>query len=187
MGISFVNNSSLEDYLNGLPLSDEVATFNSAFELYVEGDYSVSPKFQLGLEYVYALFSHTSSFAGIGNYELTYLTHKPSILAYYVISGKGYKFKFGGGAGPRFVNLDQKILSTAEYTTSGFGLLGRLQAHTKLSDNFYANIGSTIRYELLGEPESSVGKIKDVSVDENVNLNSLSISVNIGVSYFIGN
>ena len=76
MGISFVNNSSLEDYINGQPLSDDVATFNSAFELYLESDYSVSPKFQIGVEYVYALFSHNSSYAGIGNYDLSYVTHR---------------------------------------------------------------------------------------------------------------
>lgn len=187
MGISFVNNPSVEDYINGQPLGDELGTFNSAFEWYVEGDYTISPKFQIGLEYVNELFSVNSSYGGIGNFDFTYATHKPSLLAYYVLAGEGYKFKLGGGAGPRFADLDQKIVATSNYTTSGFGLLARIQAHTKLSDNFYANVGSTVRYENLGEPENSQGTIYDVSVQDNVNLNAVSVSVNIGVSYFLGN
>ncbi len=185
MGISFINNPSVEDYINSLPLSDELNTFNSGFEWYLECDYSMSPKFQLGVEYVGEIFSVNSTYGGIGNFDFTYVTHKPSLLAYYVIAGKGYKFKFGGGAGPRFVNLDQKIgVKYPSYTTSGFGLLGRIQAHTKLSDSFYANLGSTLRYEILGEPENSQGK--NPSSGEPVNLKALSVSVNIGLSYFLG-
>ncbi|MBU1097278.1 MAG: hypothetical protein KKB34_12410 [Bacteroidetes bacterium] len=186
MGISFVNNSSLQDYINSFPLNDKLETFNSSFETYLEGDYSIGPKFQLGVEYVFQIFSFNSPYAGLGQYDLTYVQHKPSLLAYYVISGNGFKIKFGGGAGPRFVNLDEKILSTTNYKSSGFGLLGRIQAHTKLGDNFYANIGSTLRYDHGGVPENNTRKLHDNFVKEDVNINALSVSVNIGVSYFIG-
>lgn len=188
MGIGFVNNSSVSDYVNGLRLSQDLGTFNSSFEVYLEGDYELSNNFQLGLEYVYSIFSHNAALGGIGQYDFTYDHHKPSLLAYYVISGPGYKFKFGGGAGIRFVNLDEKFQTTVNYRSSGFGLLGRIQAHTKLSGGFYANVGSTLRYDMSGEPETSEGrKLFDNSVDENVSINALSFSVNIGVSYFIGN
>ena len=187
MGIGFLNNSSLTDYVNGLRLSEDLGTFSSSFEVYLEGDYEMSENFQLGLEYVYTIFSHNSSLGGIGQYDLTYDHHKPSILAYYVISGTGYKFKFGAGAGLRFINLDEKFQTTVNYTSSGFGLLGRFQAHTKLSGDFYANIGTTVRYDMSGEPEDSNGrKIVDNSINENVSINALSFSINIGISYFIG-
>jgi hypothetical protein len=187
MGIGFMNNSSVSDYVNGVLGLEDLGTFSSSFEAYVEGDYSLNESFQLGLEYVYTIFSHTNSL-GVIQYDFSYDHHKPSLLAYYVIAGEGYKFKFGGGAGPRFVNLDEKFQTTTNYTSTGFGVLGRIQAHTKLSDDFYANIGSTVRYDVGGEPKSSQGKyIGENTNYGNVSVNSLSFSINIGVSYFIGN
>ncbi|MBN1300978.1 MAG: hypothetical protein JW995_07150 [Melioribacteraceae bacterium] len=187
MGISFINNSSLQDYINSTLSGDEVSTFNSAFEVFLETDVSLTPKFQMGFEYVYSLFSHNAPLGGIGQYDITYAHHKPSVLAYYVIPGRGYKFKFGAGAGYRYVDLDEKILASVNYTSSGFGLLARVQAHTALSSSFFANIGTTLRYDLAGEVANNGNKIYNKFFEENVNINSLSISINLGVSYFIGN
>lgn len=184
MGISFFNNSSMQDYINtNFPGSDELSTFNSEVELFIEGDYELSPTFQLGFEYVYSIYSYTTSFVGSGQYELAYNEHKPSILAYYVIPGTGYKFKFGGGLGIRYIDLDEDIFTTTNYTSLGFGALLRAQGLTLLSDNLYANIGVTVRYDLTGEPENDGEKIRNNVLDENLSMNSVSISIDLGVSY----
>jgi len=44
-----------------------------------------------------------------------------------------------------------------------------------LSDNVYANIGGDIRYDLNGKP--------NLITNENVNLNTLSLGVRLGVTY----
>jgi len=184
MGISFVNNSSLNDYLNySFPSEDELSAFSSTAEFYFEADYSVTPSFQLGIEDVYTLYSY-STFLGITNYEISYGHHKPSLLAYYVIAGEGYKFKFGGGAGIRIVDLTEKIHISEDFSTVGFGFLLRAQGHTKLGDNFYANVGGTMRLDFPGEPSNGERKIHNNITNENVNINSFSVSVDIGVSYF---
>ncbi|MDA3860332.1 MAG: hypothetical protein PF445_03815 [Melioribacteraceae bacterium] len=177
MGISFVYAPSLIDYVDLRTPGDEIPAFSSTAEFYGEVDYSISDKYQLGLEYVYTLFDFSSTYAG--NYTLSYAHHKPSILAYYVISGEGYKFKFGAGAGLRIVNLTENIYVDENLDAFGFGLLARVQGHTKLSDNVYANIGSTLRTDFPGTPSHD-----NIEFHDNTNLNSFSVSVNLGISYF---
>ncbi len=184
MGISFVYTPSLNDYLTNFSSSEEIPSFNSTVEFYIEGDYSLKPSFQLGLEYVYSLYSYNNSLQGF-NYELNYQHYKPSILAYYVIPGKGYKIKFGGGAGIRILNLDQKIYGATEsFEAVGYGLLIRAQGHTTIGGNFYINIGATTRYDHPGVPENDNGELYNNILDQPVNINSLSFSVDIGISYF---
>lgn len=187
MGISFVYNPSLNDYIKNNWAVEEVQSFSSTAEFYGEVDYSISSKYQIGLEYVYSLYGY-SSFKNNMNYELDYAHHKPSILGYYVISGEGYKFKFGGGVGIRTVELTESIGTTEKgaqkFSTTGFGILGRVQGHTALGENLYANIGSTIRYDAPGEPANGETKLHDTLTNGDVNINSFSVSVNIGFSYF---
>ena len=119
MGISFVNSSSLNQYLENNWASEDVNAFNSSAEFFLELNYSISPSFQLGIEDVYTLYSFNNT-VGFMNYELEYGQHKPSLLAYYIMSGEGYKFKFGGGAGIRIVDLSEKKIITENYSTIGF-------------------------------------------------------------------
>ncbi|MBU0558534.1 MAG: hypothetical protein KKG93_02960 [Bacteroidetes bacterium] len=185
MGIIFINNYSLADYINtNIPSPEKVGTFSSALELYCEADYSLLPNIELGAEIAYTLFSYNTNIAGITNYNISYNHYKPSVLAYYVLSGYGYKLKLGGGLGPRFLYLEEKIITTSSYSTNGFGVLLRAQGHTLLSDDLYANIGSTLRYDFPGAPIKGSKKLFNSVLDKEVNINSLSISVNIGISYF---
>ena len=96
-----------------------------------------------------------------------------------MLSGEGYKFKFGAGAGLRIVNLTENIFVDENFDAFGFGLLARAQGHTKLGDNIYANIGSTLRVDFPGTPTHD-----DVEFHNSINLNSFSVSVDLGISYF---
>lgn len=186
MGIAFVNNSSLKDYINSsFPSEKELGTFNSSFDLSLEADYTISENFEMGIEYVYNIFSYTTStFGGLGVYDISYKHHKPSVLAYYVLPGAGYKFKLGGGIGYRMVDLDEKIFQPVNYTASGFGFLLRAQGLTTLGGNFYANLGGTFRYDLPGELSASNSIDSGYSMENfGVNINSIVFSVNIGVTY----
>ena len=183
MGISFVNNSSLNDYLEYNWSTEEIPSFSSTAEFYLEADYSLTPSFQLGIEDTYTLFSY-NIYHNYTSYEIKYGHHKPSLLAYYVMSGEGYKLKIGGGAGIRLVDLTEKIYISKDYSTIGFGFLFRAQGHTKLGENFYANVGGTMRFDFPGEPSNGERKIHNYITNEDVNINSFSVSVDIGVSYF---
>jgi hypothetical protein len=110
-------------------------------------------------------------------------------MAYYVISGVGYNFKFGGGIGPRFtfVTEEKKWQGTNDdYSSIGFGGLLRVEANTALSENFFANIGGDLRYDVNGDPENENGNTLYNNVEnEKVNFNSFSLGLKLGFTYFI--
>ena len=188
MGIGFVNNSSVEDYINVnfAKNGNNLKSFNSAIDVYFEGDYHLTNKLNLGLEYDIIFFSYTDIQNSAGNYELSYTHNKPSFIAYYVIQGEGYNFKFGGGGGPRIISLDEKlpfIKNKANYSSTGLGFLLKAQGNTLLGGRFYANIAADMRYDIIGEPEAGGKKLFNNSLKENVNINSLTFGLKLGVTY----
>ncbi len=186
MGLDFINSPTFTDYVNvNFALqSDRLSSLNSAIEFYGEFDYELSPSIELGLDYSNLIFSfNTASY--VGTYDISYVQYKPSVVVYYQIPGEGYKFKFGAGIGPRFVSLDEKLpyyANSTNYTTTGYGFLLRAEGNTLLSGNMYANIGLDLRYDLAGEPEGDHILINKV-LNENLNLNSVSFAIKLGISY----
>ncbi len=186
MGISFLSNPSLTDYINqnfASSSQDQLGNFNSAVNFSLEGDYYFNNTFQMGLEVAYLLNSYTYP-AITGKYEFDYNIIMPSVTAYYVLQGEGYNFKFGGGAGIRISSVDEtRQLSTISksYSAVGFGFLLRADGNTALGGNLYANIGGDIRYDLNGKPKNGNDYISNIN--NNVNLNTLSVGVRLGVTY----
>jgi len=181
MGINYASAPSLKDYINANYAGD-LATFSSSVEFNGEVLYTISPSFQLGIEYAMSIFSYSTR-AGF-NYDLNYNLHKPSLLAFYVLAGEGYKFKFGGGAGPRLASVKEEIHSAIDYSAIGFGLLLRGEGHTGLGGNFYAMIAVDMRYDLPGRPKDGDAYLGGNTTQE-VDVNTLSFGVKLGISYFL--
>lgn len=193
MGINFISIPSVVDYINQSqysPPNEQLSTFNTAVIFTGEVGYFFQKNFEVSVEIPYQIYSYNTNIAGSGQYDLSYDTFMPSVMAYYVLAGVGYNFKFGAGAGPRFVNVteEKKWQGTSDnYTSIGFGGLLRAEANTALSENVFANIGFDIRYDLNGEPEDDdVNKLENNVEDETVNFNSFSAGIKLGISYLIG-
>jgi len=192
MGINLISVPSAQDYINQnyAPYDDELNTFNTTVIFTGEVGYFFSDRFEMSIDIPYQIYSYNTNIEGAGQYDLYYDSFLPSIMAYYVISGEGYNFKFGGGAGPRFstVTEEKKWQGTKDdYSSIGFGGLLRVEANTALSENFYANIGGDLRYDVNGEPENDNGnKLVNNVEGETVNFNSFSVGIKLGVSYLIG-
>ena len=187
MGIDFINSPSLADYINQNFASpgERLVSFNSAIIFSVESGYFLEETYQIALEGAYLINSYTYS-SLLGKYEMSYGIIMPSLMNYYVIQGEGYNFKFGGGAGLRFVNADESLPGSASprtFTSTGFGFILRAEGNTLLGGKFYANIGVQLRYDINGEPENEGIPLFNNAVSENVNFNSLSVGVSLGVSY----
>ena len=107
MGINLISVPSAQDYINQnyAPYDDELNTFNTAVIFTGEVGYFINEKFEMSVELPYQIFSYNTSIEGAGQYDLYFDTFMPSVMAYYVLSGEGYNFKFGGGAGPRFSTM----------------------------------------------------------------------------------
>jgi len=187
MGIHFINSPSLYDYLNQNYASpgETIEGFNSAINFSGEAGYNLSSSFQSAIDIGYNIYSYTSS-GSLGQYDLTYGNLLLSLLGYYVLTGEGYNFKFGGGGGVRFLSADESLPGTGitkTFSSTGFGLLLRAEGNTLLGGNIYAKIGAQVGYDFNGEPENNGNPIPNNASNENVNFNSLSIGVSLGVSY----
>lgn len=184
MGISFINSPSLYDYINQNYNSGEIIEgFNSAVIFSTEAGYNISESYQPAIEIGYLINSYTIPDLN-GQYELSYGNLMFSILNYYVISGEGYNFKFGGGGGLRFLNADEKRPATGitqTFSSTGYGLILRFEGNTLLGGNIYAKIGAQAGYDLNGEPDKNGTHF--INANENVDFNSLSAGISLGVSY----
>ena len=113
----------------------------------------------------------------------------PSVLGYYVIRGEGYNFKFGGGAGVRFLSVNVTRNGSAlatNYSSTGFGAILRAEGNTLLGGSVFANIGFEIRYDINGEPDNNGKYLYNRVLNENVNFNAFSSGVRLGITYIFG-
>jgi hypothetical protein len=184
MGIDFVSVPSLKEYIDQLPY-EELTDFNAAVNF--SGSYGrmLSESFQIQAELGYLLYSFTSTGTD-GQYDLTYNLVMPSILGYYVLNGTGYNFKFGGGAGVRLLSVDESLPGTGSsenYSATGYGFILRAEGNTAIAENVYAHIAADVRYDVNGEPENNGENLYNIVYKENVNFNSLSFGLRLGISY----
>jgi len=180
MGIDFVSVPSLNNYLES-NYTDLLSTFNSAVNF--SGSYGrmISPDKQLELEAGYLLNSYNSTLIE-GTYDLTYSIIMPSILYYYVLSGRGYNFKFGGGAGVRILSVNEKLPADPNnynYSSLGYGFILRAAGNTALAENIFAYIAVDARYDQIKEPQQT----SDPNFIGNVSFNSFSLGLRLGISY----
>lgn len=179
MGIDFVSVPSLKDYLE-LNYTDRLSDFSSAVNFSGAYGRMLGESSQLEFELGYFLNSYNSS-SSLGNYDLTYSLLMPSVLYNYVISGNGYNFKFGGGAGLRFLSITEKRPGFLDdnYSSTGYGFILRGVGNTAIAQNVFAYISADIRYDILKESELST----EGNTIGDVNFSSLSFGVRLGISY----
>ncbi len=176
MGINFISTPSLRDYLNQNYRTDaEYSTFNSAIGFSGEINYYFSESFAAGVElaYIYNSFTHISV---LGKRELTYDFIMPSITAYYLVTGTGYNFKFGGGAGIRLSGVEENTsFNSRSYNTSGMGFLLKADGNTLLGGGVFANIGIDLRYDMNGK--------YNIAPDHEIKLDAVSLGIRLGLTY----
>jgi hypothetical protein len=180
MGIDFVSVPDLKNYLEA-NYTDILSDFRSAVNF--SGSYGrmIGENNQLEIELGYLLSSYNAS-SLLGNYDLTYSLIMPSLLYQYVINGKGYNFKFGGGAGLRILSVIEKLPSDPNdynYSSVAYGVILRVAGNTAIAENVYAHIGADVRYDIIGKPDENA---TDNQVG-NVDFSSLSFGIRLGISY----
>ncbi len=187
MGLNYFAPPSFRDYVNtNYAVGNELSSFQSSVIFIGEADYTLKKNLQMGVEYALNIFSYNNGLS-LGYYNVSVNFHKPSFLCYYLISGEGYKFKLGGGVGPRFFSFKEKLPNFSEEknydTPVGFGGVLKAKGLTTLGGNLYAVINVEMRYDFNGEPSYDGEKIFDKVNNAYVNLNSLSVGLILGVTY----
>ncbi len=187
MGIDFMSTPSFRDYINqNYADAEEMSDFNSAVQFTVKYGRLLNPNFMLAAEVGYQIYSYNNYFS-LGQYDVSINNIMPSILTYYVVSGDGYNFKFGGGAGLRLLYITEKLPGDAnptDYLATGFGLLLRGEGSTRIDGNLHAHIGADIRYDIAGRPEKREDDLSSNRTFEEVEFNSLIVGVRLGISYY---
>ena len=181
MGLSMDNMPSLRDYLNiNYMGANQLNSFQSAVEFGIEAGYRIMPA-QYGIEVAYEI----NSFSGSSNYQLSYSVLKPSFMYYRVFEGQGYQFKIGGGAGPRFIHATERINYETNYNSTGWGIVGRVDASTQISSIAYAYIGGELRYDYLPVPSNSIGDIGQSSAYGSPKFSAFSAGIKLGVLFIL--
>lgn len=187
MGIDFVSTPSFRDYINlNYTDGEEMSDFNSAVQFTIKYGKLFNPEFMLALELGYQIYSY-NNFSGLGQYDISLNGIFPSLLAYYVVSGEGYNFKFGGGPGLRLLYFTEKLpgdANSSEYLATGFGIILRGEGTTRIDGNLHAHIGGDIRYDLAGKPEPGQSGASSNRSFEEVEFNSLIVGVRLGITYY---
>ncbi len=187
MGLDFFNSQSVVDYINqsNFSGSEELSSFSTAVNFSGEVGIKVDNNIQLAGDVTYQIYSYNSDVT-LGRYDIKFNNFMPSVLIYYMIEGTGYNFKFGGGAGLRFVSVEQTLPASAgsdKYSSTGFGFLLRAQGNTLLGDKIYANISLDIRYDINGVPENNGRKLYNNVQKDDVNFNQLALGIKLGLYY----
>jgi hypothetical protein len=187
MGIDFVNSPSFSDYIgqNYAAPGETVNGFNASVVFSGEAGYMVSESYEAAIDVGYLINSYTSTLS-YGQYNIDYGNLMFSLLNFYVIHGDGYSFKFGGGPGLRFLSADESLPGTGitkTYSSTGYGIVLRAEGNTSLGGNIYAKIAAQAGYDINGEPESNGVHLYNNINEKNVNFNSLSVGLSLGVSY----
>jgi len=187
LGIAFKNIPSFYDYLsqNFSAPNEELKNFNSAVNFSFEIDKTFTDNLDLGAEIGYDLYSYNYNF-NLGQYDVSVSNFMPSVLAYYVIRGGGYQFKFGGGVGLRFINIDEHLPSTptsTSYSSTGYGVILRGLGNTQIGKNIYANITADLKYDSINDVSNGNKKLYNNGLNENVNFNSFSVGLMLGITY----
>jgi hypothetical protein len=188
MGVSLVAAPSVVDYLNsytggGLKVDD----FGTGIMFFGASDIPLTPLWSVRAEYTYLFKSYTMDPIAGGPSNLFYSVHAPSLLAQYVIPGKGYFLRFSGGGGYHFGFLNEKKVSPAFsdrwYRVSGIGFKFEATGQTAFDDNLYGSIAAMLQWELLGSLKNGSGIIPKYQGNE-VSLSLFAVGLNFGLSYY---
>ncbi len=178
---------SLVDYMNALARPQtRLDEFSPVVEFFLAPELRISEEWNLALEYSLLVKSYAlDSGSGFSGSDFSYNIHMPSVLLHYVMSGMGYRLKFGGGVGYHVATFTQTIRAYGvedNYTSRGVGLKLEAIANTQFDETFYGSIGADLRWGFLGNLKKTDGT---VATDRNTNLTPTMQFFSAGIKFGI--
>jgi hypothetical protein len=186
MGINLVNASGIVEYINANAVPNQrVDDFTTAVDFFGGVEFPVSEEWGLKIEHTYLLKSYTfHEFSG-ETQELFYATQSPSLMVQKVIVGEGYFVKMGAGGGYHFGHVSQKFSrfgTSADFTSSGFGMKMEIVGQTSFDEHFYGYIGGHVGWEFQGKFSQSGNA---VSSFQSYHFNYFFAGLRFGVTYYL--
>lgn len=190
MGLSLLNTPSFNEYLrNVIPYvtKDSIKTFSLGLEFFGSAEYGASKNISLRLDYSYFIKSVSYQYYYLV-YDYFYNIHQPALNVFYLISGKHYQFKFGGGAAFQFIKLERKISNDSNliYKSNGIGLRGEMIYSAQLSDKLSSYISGFIFGNLSGSlRDAESNALTSPNSGKEVNLDGFGIGTRLGISLYL--
>lgn len=182
LGVSAHSDPSIVDYINQLAAispDQQLSHFASASEFFITPELQITDDWSLALEYSYMVKSYSVS--GFTQWDFSYTTQMPTLIAHYLLSGEGYLLKFGGGVGYAFGNMSEQLVSTGtseSRSASGPSIKVEAVGNTEFDEHFWGSIGVDLRGVFAGSLKNST-----ISVVPAPKLNFFSAGIKFGVTY----
>jgi hypothetical protein len=187
LGVDLVNAADIVDYVNSMsPYSQRVDDFGVGAEFFSASEFSVSESWGMKLEYAYLIKSYNVTNPDPTFTAVSYGVHLPTVMAQYLIVGKGYLFKLGGGLGYHIAKISQEYSSTEKnYKSTGIGMKVEAEGNTAFDSHLYGLIAADVRYAIMSEAKNSDGKSLTIGVSgKNVKMNFFSLGIKFGLIYY---
>ena len=187
MGVKLAAAPGLVDYINTIAdPSQRAADFATDIEFFGGTEFPVSEEWGGALEYGYLFKSYTLPTVNAGTYTIFYSVHMPTAMVQYVIPGKGYFVKFGGGAGYRVGSVKQtnSTFSTdSTYTAHGIGFKAEAVGQTAFDEHLFGYISGDLRWEFMGELKNTAGNELS-NRGQSASLSMFAVGVCFGLIYY---
>lgn len=192
LGVEYYKADGLSNYLNyAAPGSVTPKSFTSAIRFFLGGEYDVTNKWAIGLEYGYILKSVSGS-NSLSSQQVNFSYSLPSLTVRRLIMEKGYSLRIGGSFGYHFGSLNTSSPysnQTQDYSAKGVGLALDASFDGQLDKRLFARVGVDARAEFIGDLKAKDGS--DLTyVDYNsgnslpVNMNLFGVGVSFGLVYY---
>jgi hypothetical protein len=187
MGINATYDPSVVDYLKVMDQSSsQVSTVATAVEFFGGFEVPVSPSWALKAEHSYLFKSYTLDATSLGREDLRYDVQAPSLMAQYVIPGKGYFIKFGAGGGYHWgkVTVNTSIYGQQTvYTAHGIGGRAEAEGQTAFDEHLFGYISLSLGFEAMGKVKSDDGYQLSTG-SGSVALNYMTAGLRFGLMYY---
>jgi len=180
-----MNSPEFNEYLrNEIPYQnkDSIKSFSLGIEFFSAIEMGVSKNFSMRLDYLYSMKS--LSYYYIFRYEYFYSVHQPTINAFYLINGKHFQLKFGGGIGFQYAQLE--VNSSKTYKSWGGSLRGEIIYSAQLSNRLSSYISGFAFGHLTGGIKDRYGTtLRSSRTGKDVDLSGFGIGARLGLTVFL--
>jgi hypothetical protein len=189
LGVTLIDAADVVDYINlQYQPTSKLQDFTPASEFFGSGEIRISESWGVKLEYSYLLKSYSVPQPFGADYSFSYGVHMPLLMAQYLVSGRGYAFKFGGGAGYHVAKFseDASVLVSDSFTSKGVGLKIEAEGNTEFDDHLFGLITVDVRDDLMGEFRNSKDAAMMIPVlNKPATMDFFSLGVKFGLIYYL--
>jgi hypothetical protein len=187
MGVKLGAAPAMVDYINTIAdPSQRASDFATDIEFFGGTEFPLNAEWGGALEYAYLFKSYTLPTTNAGTYTLFYNIHMPTAIVQYVVPGRGYFMKFGGGIGYHVGSVEQSNSmygTDSTYTARGIGIKAHAVGETAFDEHLLGYISGDIRWEFFGKLKNSGGN-ELRNLGQTASLSMFVIGIGFGLIYY---